>query len=412
MRSVTQTPAYSWRHALHRVRRNLLLILVAGLIGAVLGILVVSGHPAYKATVLLGVRTSGDVSTSTATESAAVSIVSPAIIDKAARALGVDPGVLASQVTADVQSGTTLIDLTAANTDSAAAVRNVTTLADVAIQGYVDRSAAIAADVRDAGEKQLKTGALSDVAAERTRTESIGSTVGTAQGQSITGAVTISVVSPALSAHLAGVSRPVGVILGTAMGVLLALLVVLSGGWRRIGRVRSPADLEEIGGARAVLSAEDVDGLTGAVLASGEDYVVLAGADEASRRATAIGLVGGLRRNGYTVGRVSVLGAPSDQLPLTRGEGDTWSIGAQTPDPVLAHSARGTLRGVVKADLTVVDIPDLSSALVYLAGQSDFVPILMVPAGRRVGAVANDLRPIQAASPILVVVRRGKRRRG
>lgn len=401
---MTQTSsAYSWRHAVNRIRSNLLLIALAGLAGAVLGILVASAHPTYQATALLGVRTSSDVSTETAAETAAVSIVSPAVIQKAAAMLDLDAATLGAATTADVESGTALIRLTSVDADPDAAVRNVTTVAEVSIQNYVDRSAAIANDVRDAGEKQLGTGALSDDTAEKTRTESIGSTVGLAQGQSITGSVTISIVSPALGAYLGGVSKPVGAILGATFGVLLTLLLVLSGTWRLRRKVRTAADLEEVPGARLVLPGEDVAGLTGAVLASSERYVVIAGAEQYSRLTLSQELARGLRRNGYSVSQISVLETPREQQPLTHIDAETWSVGREASARVLAHSERRAVREVVNTDLVLVDLADLTHASEFLAGQADFVPILVVSAGTRYAKVMEDLGPVQAARPILVI---------
>lgn len=395
--------AFSLPQAMHRVRSGLLLIALAGVIGALLGAFVATTNPTYRATALLGVRAGSEVSTETATETAAVAIVSPAVFRKAATELDEDAATLGAQVTADVESGTSLIRLTAVNTDSDAAVRNVSMVASVAIQDYVDRSAAIAADVRDAGEKQLTSGTLSDDTAEKTRTESIGSTVGVAQGQSITGSVTISIVSPALGASLGGVSRTVGIILGAALGVLLALLYVLSGGWRLRRKVRSTADLEEVRVARGVLSSDDVAGITGVVLSSRERFVVLAGAAEPARRALSSELARGLRRNGYKVGQIAVLDAPRDREPLTRVDKDTWSVGREVSARVLAHSERATVREAVHADLVLVDLADLAQASVFLAGQSDFVPILMVAKGTRYSAVLASLEPVRAATPILVM---------
>ena len=377
------TPAFSWRDLTHQVRRNLLLIAVASLVGAVVGVLVAVADPTYRATALVGVRSGAEVSTSTATETAAVSIVSPAVIEKAARELGEDPGTLGSQVSATVRSGTSLIELTAADTDADAALRNVTKVADVAIQDYSDRSAAVAQDVRNAGEEQLTSGTLSDDTAEKARTASIGSTVGVAQGQSITGAVTISIVSPALNAYLGGMTRSVGAILGAALGALLSTLLALSTVWRRWRKVRSAADLEDVPGARAVLRGDDLAGLTGTALTSGERYLVVGGASETNRRAICTELARGLRQNGYSASQISVLEGAANRQPLTRGEADRWSVGSAGATSVLARAERLSVRGIVHTDFVLVDIAEIGSASAFLAGQADFLPILLVPSGTR-----------------------------
>lgn len=396
--------AFTLRHATHRLRRSLWVVASAAILGAVLGLAVATANPTNKATTLLSVRTSAVVATTTATESAAIALVSPAVITKAAQELGVDAGTLGSQLSAVVQSGTTLIDLTAVNADADAAVRNVTKVAEVAIQDYVDRSAAVASDVQAAGEEQLTSGTLSDETAERARSESIGSTVGTAQGESVTGAVTISIVSPALSAYAGGVSKPVGIILGAAAGVLLATLLVLSSSWRRRRKVRSAADLEDVPEIRAVIAGGDVAGLTGTVLSSDTRNVIVAGGGQAPRRATALALSRGLRENGYRVASVAVLGDDLADQPLTMGDEGAWTVGTSQSTSVLARAARSSLSSALDSDFVILELRDLDLAAMFLTGQRDYLAVLLSEPGERFEQVLNRVGPVRASAPILVMV--------
>lgn len=265
------------------VRCNLALIVGGTLLGAITGFALATINPTYGATVVVEVATGVDpAQTSTLVESAASTIESPAIISKAATTLGVPDAQLSQSVSADVQPGTNLINLSATADSADSAVEAATEVTNVAITDYRTRSDERAKQVRSAGADLLADGTLDAARAESARQASIGSVVGTAQGQAIQDTVTLSVASPALSAYREGVSRPVGIILGAAAGALLTALVALSQAWNRRRPIRTLDDLEYAGDISGA-PAEPADRAAGLALSSGRKVVLVLGADEAGR---------------------------------------------------------------------------------------------------------------------------------
>ncbi len=388
------------------VRRFAVPLAVCTVLGAAAGFVVASTDQQYKATVVLGVRPGADAGqTSTLVESAASTVTSDVVINATAKELGVDPGVLAKRVTATVQSGTTLIDVSATGPSPDDAVRAATTLADQALTDYRDRSAAIGNEVRTAGEESLKNGKLSAPTAEDARQKSIGDTVGTAQGQSIQGAVTLSVVSPASSGVRAGVTKPVGILLGAAAGFLLCLLVLLAGGWRGRRRIRNAADLADVRGASALLRTNDVNTLAGLVLESGRRCVVLlgvgAGDGDAGRSALAMGLEEALQRGGQNVARVLVGANPEPTAGLARLDSGEWAVGSRRASSVLARSARDQLADRLGVDTVVIGASSSEPATRLLYGQSDFASVVEVVPGTRLANVEAVVEPLGASDPVV-----------
>jgi len=236
------------------LRRNVLLLTVGTLIGILAGLGATSLNRQYAATVIVEVAPGSDVGqTSTLVQSAASVLVSPIVIDTAAKDLGVDSSTLSAEVTSTVQAGTNLINVSAVSDSDQSAVDAATKVVNVALNDYRARSQERASQVRDAGSELLANGSLDQTRAEAARQSSIGSVVGSSQGQAIQDTVSVSVASPALSAYRVGVSRPIGVILGAAAGFLIASLVALSRSWNRRRPIKTLSDLEYAGRMGGVL---------------------------------------------------------------------------------------------------------------------------------------------------------------
>lgn len=382
------------------VRRNLALIVGGTLLGAITGFALATINPTYGATVVVEVATGVDpAQTSTLVESAASTIESPAIISKAATTLGVPDAQLSQSVSADVQPGTNLINLSATADSADSAVEAATEVTNVAITDYRTRSDERAKQVRSAGADLLADGTLDAARAESARQASIGSVVGTAQGQAIQDTVTLSVASPALSAYREGVSRPVGIILGAAAGALLTALVALSQAWNRRRPIRTLDDLEYAGDISGA-PADPADRAAGLALSSGRKVVLVLGADEAGREALARRAAEGMVLNGTHTALVVVVPGEED---LHEVGADRWEIGAGQVDEVLSRVQRRRLPERLGTDAVVLCAPLTDDVTLYLAGQDDYLALLAIPVGTQVGRAAEQLEKVATADPIGVL---------
>lgn len=398
---------FSLAHLVRVARRNTVLLTICAILGAALGVGFSIYQDSYTATVLLGVRPgNSSVQSDVLVQSAAAQVVSPVVIETAAKKLGVSRGTLGGQVNSTVESGTTLINLNASNATADGAVKAATAVATAALADYRSRNNQFADDIRTAGESLLSKGQLASSAAEQSRQQSIGSVVGAAQGQAIEGTVTISVVSPALEAHRAGLGRVGGLLFGLAMGLLVGILLALSEGQRRRRKIRNRADLDDVPGLRAALPYSDTASLAGTVLNTEHNVLILSGSDEAARRNAAAELVAKLGRNGYSVGLVQILDGAQAGLRLAQEADGTWTVGSDNADDVLSRASRRTLAASLKSDIVLIEVADPGQYAVYLAGQTDFLPIMVVPQGDRVSKLEQDMQAVTTAQPVALLVDR------
>lgn len=399
-------PAWSVQAIGHVIRRSLLPLGIATIVGAAAGVVVSDADSQFKATVVLSVRSGSDVGTTdTLVASAASSVLAPVVISAAASSLKLDPAVLAARTSAVVESGTTLIDVTVSGPSQQDAIARATTVSDQTLQNYRDRSAAIATQVRVAGENLLASGKLTAATAEAARQTSIGTVVGTAQGQSIEGAVTLSVVSPALGAVRAGISKPVGAVFGAAAGFLLMLLALLSGALRRRRRIRTAADLADVSGGIEVLREREIDQVAGAVLESGRRCIVVLGDGPTvrPRMEVASSLEQSLVRSGLSVGRVEVGGSVDEGAGLTFLGGGLWAVGERQASDVLARASRSRLPQTLETDLVLIELDSRQKSAGLLHGQRDFLPIVSVARGSTVGEFERLIEPFAGADPVVVL---------
>ena len=141
----TARDEWSWRGLARSLRRRALPLVVAAVVGAGIGFVWAGTDAEYKSTTVLGVRSSGDIGlTDALVNSAASTVVSDVVINAAAEKLGVDAGSLSQRVSATVQSGTTLIDLSAVAATPEEARLAATTVSEQALLDYRSRSQAVA----------------------------------------------------------------------------------------------------------------------------------------------------------------------------------------------------------------------------------------------------------------------------
>lgn len=388
-------------HGLIRLaRRNALLIAVGTLIGALAGLALTNLNPAYGATVVVEVSAGADAGqTAMLVESAASTIESPAIIEQAASTLGVPVAGLTKSVSANAQAGTNLINLTAVAGSSDEAVAAATEVVDVAISDYRTRSDQRAKQVRDAGAELLADGTLDEARAESARQASIGSVVGTAQGDAIQDTVTLSVASPALGAYRTGVSRPVGVILGAAAGALLTSLLALSRVWNRRRPINTLAELE-MAGAGLTSAVEPAEHAAGLAMTSGRKVILVLGDDEAGREALARRTTHGMILNGTRTALVTVV--PGDQS-LHRTDKDRWEVGADRAAEVLSRASRRDLPARVDAESVVICAGLTEDTQSYLAGQDDYLALVAITRGTRTWRAAEQFEQVATADPVGVL---------
>ena len=289
-----------------------------------------------------------------------------------------------------------------------AAILAAKTIAAQAITDYQTRAQAISVSVTTRSRELLTSGKLDSSAAESARETTLGTVAGTAQGQEVDGAVAITVVSPAISASRAGLTRSLGAVFGMAAAVLLTLLVMLSGTWRRRWRIRSAADLIDAAPgverlADQVYTDEEISRLAGSVLESGRACVVLLGDGRTPPGGSRLSrmLIELLREHAVKVARVEIAGTKPG--PLTQLGNGEWSVSAESADLVLARVARAGLAARTSSDVVVVEVAAKDQAVELLYGQHDFLPVIEVRTGSHVGDVQDLFVQLADADPLLVL---------
>ena len=394
----------------HIRRRYLIPVLIAAVIGGVVGFLAADVNKQYRATEVVGVRGSAASSggNDTTTASIASAAGSPAVIGAAAQTLNLSSAELAARTTVTVETGTTLIDVSVVADTAEAAILAAKTIAAQAITDYQTRAQAISVSVTTRSRELLTSGKLDSSAAESARETTLGTVAGTAQGQEVDGAVAITVVSPAISASRAGLTRSLGAVFGMAAAVLLTLLVMLSGTWRRRWRIRSAADLIDAAPgverlADQVYTDEEISRLAGSVLESGRACVVLLGDGRTPPGGSRLSrmLIELLREHAVKVARVEIAGTKPG--PLTQLGNGEWSVSAESADLVLARVARAGLAARTSSDVVVVEVAAKDQAVELLYGQHDFLPVIEVRTGSHVGDVQDLFVQLADADPLLVL---------
>ena len=389
----------------HIRRRYLIPVLIAAVIGGVVGFLAADVNKQYRATEVVGVRGSAASSggNDTTTASIASAAGSPAVIGAAAQTLNLSSAELAARTTV-----TTLIDVSVVADTAEAAILAAKTIAAQAITDYQTRAQAISVSVTTRSRELLTSGKLDSSAAESARETTLGTVAGTAQGQEVDGAVAITVVSPAISASRAGLTRSLGAVFGMAAAVLLTLLVMLSGTWRRRWRIRSAADLIDAAPgverlADQVYTDEEISRLAGSVLESGRACVVLLGDGRTPPGGSRLSrmLIELLREHAVKVARVEIAGTKPG--PLTQLGNGEWSVSAESADLVLARVARAGLAARTSSDVVVVEVAAKDQAVELLYGQHDFLPVIEVRTGSHVGDVQDLFVQLADADPLLVL---------
>lgn len=398
---MTDRVGLSAHSLLSLIRRNLLLIALGTLLGAVAGFALSTMDRPYSATVVMEVATGADAGqTAMLAESAASTVESPAILSQAASDLGVAFEQLSRSVTADVQAGTNLVDVTAVSDSPQGATDTADAVANVAITDYRTRSNQRAIQVLAAGSDLLAEGTLESARAESARQASIGATVGSTQGQAIQDTATLSVASPALSADRTGVSSPVGILLGAAAGALLTSLLALSEFWNRRRHIRTLADLDY---AASCLDATSESPQRASLLAinSGKPTLVVLSEDESAREELARRIAAAVAVDRTPVALVLVVAGNSE---LQQVGDQSWQVGADRASEVLSVGNRHTLLTRLGARAVVLAAPPSGDISLLLASGDDYLVLLAIPPGTRVWQAREQFEQYPGAKPIGVLL--------
>jgi hypothetical protein len=245
--------------------------------------------------------------------------------------------------------------------------------------------------IRDAGDRVVETGQLSDDRAEAARRAQLGTTIAAQQDQATLAATPAVLVAPASDPEATGITRSTGAALGAFAAVALAAGIALLVPFRR-RRVRKLRDVKTFLPNVRPRAREGVAGeVAGMLTESGrQDLAVLAVGDTDSvAHSIAQEVVELLRSHGL---RAAI--SPSDMA--ARGP---------APFPVYGAAWRRNARGLGNLDVLVTVARADDQALSLLDGQSSVHAVVVVKAGKHsILELRGVTSRLEHADPTVVLV--------
>ncbi len=367
-----------------------LILLVAALLGAVCGF-ALAGGAGYQAQAMLQFTTQSQDSLAVKQtgQTLARRVLAADVVTAAENAAGVPAGSFAGHVTADWQQDTNLVEVSAAGTSPEAAMSAANALAasvvqvtESQVQAELDQAHADSSDL-------LGTGSLPSRAAEDARQAQVGLSLANRQDTIAARSGSVGVLDPASTATPAGITAPMGTLIGLVGGLLVGGLVAILLGVRGL-RIRSIRSLRTLFPTYRINSAAEAARLVGEILESGRQCIAVVcppgttddGLDLAEDLAAFAGA------HGHSVRSIGLVGDRTMALAT------------------VARDVRTDVSAVLGADVMVAVVETGSDAAHLLEGQSDFAAVVV--ARRRstpVAAAAAAMEAFDRAMPSLVLTR-------
>ncbi len=369
-----------------------LLLFGAVIVGALIG-LVLTANGAYKAEAVLEfaapgsdsglIRQMGQTLARTAVASDVEHLAETAN----------DPGAatLGDRTTAKWLTDTQLVvvAVTAATPD--AAVRDSNAIAQAVLTARANSTRRQQNDAINEFNAALKDQTLENPQAEAARRAQLGTSLAVRQDAIAAQSGNVTVLDAATVAGPAGLTRPMGLVIGAALGLLLAVLVSALLGVRGL-RVRSAWTLRYLLSEWRTASPGQAAEIAGRIIESRKNavaFIATEGTEDATRGfASEIGDF--LEAHGRTVRTVDLIGHHNSSTLLK----------------LLRHDVRDDVDGKLGSDLVLYTVSADSKAADLLQGQSNLRALVVAQRRRtRVEPVLRVMKSFSPARPVLILMR-------
>lgn len=364
------------------------LLLVCALVGAAVGFFA-SGNAGYQAQAVLQFSTQSldSVVVKQTGQTLARRVVSADILATAERAAGVPAGSLAGSVKADWVQDSNLVTVTVDAPTEAGAVAGANALATAVVDITQAQVQAQLTQAHSDSSELLNADELPSQAAEDARQAQVGQSLATRQDAIAARSGSVVLIDPAATAGHAGITPPLGAVIGLVAGLLLAGLAAILIGIRGL-RVTSSRTLRTLFPSYRVSGAGETARLVGEIL-------------ERERECIAVVCPAGTRESGLGLARDMTSFAQAHGYQVRNvGLVDDRAMALAT----LTRDVRRDVPGTMGADLMIAVVDADSEAAHLLEGQSDFAAVVVARKGRTtVRAVATTMGAFDRATPSLVL---------
>lgn len=298
---------------------------------------------------------------------------------------------LSGRVTAEWQTDTKLVAVTVTAENKDAAIADVNAIAQTMVQMSESSISSRLGQARDQSNEVLNSEQLDSTDAETARKTQLGSSLGSRQDAIASQSGELTVADAATEASVAGLSKPVGAVIGLVAGLLLGGLICLLLGARGL-RARSARELRHLVPDAELSSPAQAAQLAGQIIESGRNSVAVVITKHADGQAAALAgdVADFLRAHGKTVAQVG---------PITKGD-RTSALS------LLRRDVRGDLEGRVGYDMLVAVVAEGSEASALLEGQSNLFALIVLRRRRTpISAALRVMKSYEHAEPVLVLAR-------
>jgi hypothetical protein len=369
------------------------LLLVGALVGGALIGLALTTSGAYKADAVLEFTAPGIDSglVRQIGQTLARTAVASDVVQSAETASGASDRTLGNRVTAKWVTDTQLITVSVTASGPEAAVRDANAIAEAVVSHQANDTRTHLKQALDEFNAALKDQTLTNPDAEAARRAQLGNSFALRQDAITAQSGQVAVLDAATVAGPAGLTRPMGLILGAALGLLAAALVSALLGVRGL-RVRSTWTLRYLLSAWRIASPGQAAEIAGRIIESRKNAVAVIATEEAEEATIdfASEIQEWLEAHGRSVRAVNLVGAHDSAASLR----------------LLRHDVRDDVERTLGTDLVVYTVDADSKAATLLHGQSNLRALVVARRRRtRLESALRALRSFAPARPVLILAR-------
>ena len=383
-------------------------VLLAALLGAALGAAMTRGLVTYETSAVMRINDpTGDSNRiKQVGQTVERTALSSNVLSAAADERGISTAELASRTSAEWQTDTDVVDITVRGSNADGIVDDANAVVDSLSDFYDQQTEEVVRELGRQGNELLTSGRLRSEDAEAQRRAGVGASLADRQGVAAFESTTVALLDSASPATAAGMSLPVGLVLGGFVGAALSAAAALLLPVRR-RRLRRASDVPALlPGVRAASDADSAAGEVAGLFIESEraDLVVVAmeGAEEAAYVFGA-NVVALLQAHGVAAAIGDANDASPGKSPVTPGATD--SLGGRSAPHRLGRSGRDQTRGKLSVSALVLVTTDRSGSLSLLAGQSEILAVVLARSGAHaVEEVERVVDQLRHSDPTVVLV--------
>lgn len=369
-----------------------LLLAGAVIVGALIG-MALTATGAYKAEAVLEFSAPGSDSglVRQMGQTLARTALASDVEQSAETASGTGNSKLGDRTTAKWVTDTQLVAVAVTAATPDAAVLDANAVAQAVLTARANNTRKQQSDALNEFNAALKDQALENPQAEAARRAQLGTSLAVRQDAITAQSGQVTVLDAASVAGPAGLTRPMGLMIGAALGFMLAVLISVLLGVRGL-RVRSTWTLRYLLSEWRTASPGQAAEIAGRLIESrknGVAFIATEGTDEATR-SFASEIKDCLEAHGRTVRTVDLIGNHRSSTLLR----------------LLRHDVRDDVDGEFGSDLVLYTVRADSKAAALLQGQSNLRAFVVAQRRRtRVEHALRAMKSFSPARPVLILMR-------